>query len=108
MDALQLMDSAKTQLPPSQRKPHFVYILKNSGQVVYVGCTKDVTRRIMTHKKDKDFDRVSIRRFENKPLALCHERDLIMRLMPKYNKGINAVSSPIEEDIEWLKSEFGV
>lgn len=43
---------------------------------------------------------------ESKGIDVYRLRNVLRRM--DYNKGINAVSSPIEEDIEWLKSEFGV
>jgi len=36
-----------------------VYILIKDGKIIYVGCTSNLSKRVLSHRKDKDFDSVS-------------------------------------------------
>ena len=63
-----------------------VYLLFKEMNVVYVGCTNNLNRRIRKHLKDKDFDSfVEIDRFKTRSEALRSERMLI-KLFSKLNK----------------------
>lgn len=43
---------------------------------------------------------------ESRGVDIYKLRNVLRRM--DYNKGINAVSNPKEDDIDWLKSEFGL
>lgn len=68
-----------------------VYFLIKDNEVVYVGKSKDVHSRVMTHlvDKEKDFDSYSYILLEN-----AHDRDVtecfyIETLAPKYNNSFS-------------------
>lgn len=63
---------------------HFVYFLMNGDEVVYVGCTSNLKRRLLQHK-DKPFnDYVSVE-FDSKTEALRFESRKIRELAPICN-----------------------
>ena len=72
------------RLPPGQRIPHYVYLLKWFNEVVYVGCTSNLYSRMLGHRK-KEHNNVEVFKFENKPAALVFERNMLVKYFPKYN-----------------------
>ena len=70
-------------------KLDIVYMLKNKGEVVYIGKSKSVTKRINTHCADKDFDESFICLCKNELEVDRLENHLIKKLEPKYNKALN-------------------
>lgn len=72
------------------RYPHTVYLLSDaSGDLLYVGCTMDVHRRIRQHRRTKAWgDSIaSVRTVElpNLFLALAVEARAIISLRPRHN-----------------------
>lgn len=68
----------------------FVYQFTSaSGEVIYVGCTKNFDHRIRTHRSTKawwpDVANIQLRYFNGKAEALSAERDLLARLAPIHN-----------------------
>lgn len=68
----------------TRRVKHFVYILKWGNEIVYVGCTKNLSRRLDGHR-DKIFDCVGVLAFPDKASAMSAERRLLVIYMPRYN-----------------------
>lgn len=66
-----------------------VYILKQGGDVVYVGKSSDVCVRLNTHAKDKDFNEVYIIEAKDTTTQDFCENSLILKYRPKYNKNVN-------------------
>jgi predicted GIY-YIG superfamily endonuclease len=64
--------------------PHFVYILKQDDQIVYVGCTKNLHQRMRCHK-NKIHNNVEVVKYKTKYIAMYYERQLIVKHFPKYN-----------------------
>ena len=71
---------------------YYIYALRNKkDEVVYVGRTNNVKRRISEHKRNKDFDYHQV-------LEECFDLEkakkiedfFIMRFDPKYNKSLNS------------------
>ena len=70
----------------SLRKP-CVYRLWKDNEVVYVGQTKSLIKRIAQHLDSKDFDRFEIYAvMTNEAIRLNIERRLIQETKPIYNK----------------------
>jgi excinuclease UvrABC nuclease subunit len=69
---------------PNWKKRHWVYLLYDNDEVVYIGCTLDLKRRIDQHK-DKVFNSVAVKKHWNQVLAMSEERKLIILYNPKYN-----------------------
>lgn len=61
-----------------------IYLLKNKNEVVYVGQSVNIHRRVEQHK-DKDFDNYDFIECE-KALLNCTEEFYILKHNPKYNK----------------------
>lgn len=66
-----------------------VYKLLKDGVIVYVGSSKSIESRIVTHKKDKDFNEVVVCTKGTKEEMLNLENALIDKLKPEYNKSAN-------------------
>ena len=75
-----------------------VYVLLNNNKAIYVGQTIYIRDRLMSHRLNKDFDKVYIskinnfKEYENRDKLYKHykiidilERNLIRNLNPKYN-----------------------
>ena len=65
-----------------------VYSLWNDKEIVYVGKTNNINRRISQHEGSKEFDGFSYSVLENEFIADITERKLIFELQPIYNKTI--------------------
>lgn len=62
-----------------------LYFLARSGEVVYVGITRDTLRqRASAHRVDKSFDALFYRAV-HVALAEAEEREWIAKLRPQYN-----------------------
>ena len=65
--------------------PQGVYFLYNNRQLVYVGQTNDILRRISEHSKSKRFDDWRYVECDNETTREALECLLIYMLKPKYN-----------------------
>lgn len=69
-----------------------VYVLFCDKKIVYIGSSWDYKSRIQNHKKDKVFDSYLIIKVGDGQLAQYLEYDMILALLPKYNKQFNSYS----------------
>ena len=65
---------------------HFVYILKKNEDVIYVGRTKRIYDRLVTHKSKKDFDKVDLIEYLEQGQSMDAEYYLIKYYKPAFNK----------------------
>lgn len=73
-----LKHSDKLKDPKMKVKMYSVYILYKNGKAVYIGCSKNVKRRLYKHRENKDFDgHIILKRYKTKDLALNAENSLI-------------------------------
>lgn len=63
-----------------------VYSLWNDGEIVYIGKTNNINRRLSQHEGFKEFDSFSYFVVDNDFIADITERKLIYELRPIYNK----------------------
>lgn len=67
--------------------PHSVYVLIKDKKAVYVGCSKNVSTRVRTHRKSKDFDsHVVLKIYKTKKEALTAE-NAIIRFLTLFGEG---------------------
>jgi hypothetical protein len=75
-----------------------VYDALVDGEVVYVGCTRDLKRRLQFHKAKGTLPRAALLRvhssFQSRDYALLAERDRIAALSPPLNRHHNPRYSP--------------
>jgi hypothetical protein len=64
---------------------YFVYILKKNEEVIYVGRTKRIYDRLVSHKSKKDFDKVALIEFIDEG----HSRDCEYYLIKYYKPSLN-------------------
>jgi len=84
-------------------KYNYVYQLIKNGVVVYVGKTDDVVNRIISHRKDKDFDEVKYYICRDKHEQNLVENTCIFKLTPTLNKGLNLKYVDKNLDIDVFK-----
>ena len=67
-----------------------IYVLYFNGGIFYIGISKKIGQRIMTHLEYHNdlIYRIKIKRFKNWQLAELMEKKLINRIRPKNNKQI--------------------
>lgn len=65
-----------------------VYALYHNEKVVYIGKSKNIKNRIVSHKKDKIFDFVKSIIFKDENLVNLYEPYLIQKYQPKYNNDL--------------------
>ncbi len=64
-----------------------LYFLYDSyDDLVYIGASSDIMKRIMQHEKKKDFEYYAYLEVDGKSDYMMIERLLIDRFKPKYNK----------------------
>lgn len=63
-----------------------VYALWHEYEIVYIGKTNNINRRLSQHQKDKRFDSYSFINMDNDFIAELIESKLILELKPFYNK----------------------
>jgi hypothetical protein len=78
-------DIIKLAKPLPKLKHHIVYFLLQDDRIVYIGYSTCFTTRIMSHMKDKVFNRYHIVHYENAIDGLNAEKEYIKKLDPKYN-----------------------
>ncbi len=66
-----------------------VYQLILEGEVVYIGKTSDIHKRLITHSKNKTFDKVLITKCDNEYNQSVLEHTLIELIRPPLNKCLN-------------------
>jgi len=87
-----------------------VYLLYNNGDIIYVGKTNNLDRRIYQHnvgnwfELPKDFDMVLSYIIQDKKRRTEIERELIKSFKPKYN-GMRA--EPMLPSDEEVRIDFG-
>lgn len=65
---------------------YFVYILKKNQEVIYVGRTKRIYDRLVSHKSKKDFDKIALIEFIDQGQSRDCEYYLIKYYKPSLNK----------------------
>lgn len=96
-------------------KQFFVYALKRSGTIVYIGSTSNMQARVRTHSATKNFDEVQeLSAHAHVADARAIEQDLIREHNPEYNQvryksehgasprrapGIRLLNVPIHESL---------
>lgn len=70
-------------------KYFIVYQLLREDELMYVGKTIDIHKRLSSHLKDKDFNKVLLTRCETEKEQDTLEQTLIERFRPKLNKALN-------------------
>jgi hypothetical protein len=71
-----------------------IYFLIKDNEIVYVGQSIHIPRRLKTHKRDqKSFDKVFFVECKRKELD-CLERKYIRKFVPKLNKRLVSVPPP--------------
>jgi predicted GIY-YIG superfamily endonuclease len=70
--------------------PHYVYrCYDQAGKLLYVGCTRDVEKRMQTHRYNSpwhgEMSRTTAQMFTDQPSALVAEREAIEREHPQFN-----------------------
>jgi excinuclease UvrABC nuclease subunit len=63
----------------------FCYLLFEKENVVYVGNSKNIYKRLKEHKYKKEFNSVQLFECKNEFVSKKIERQLIYELTPKYN-----------------------
>lgn len=63
----------------------FCYLLFNGSECIYCGISKGVRNRLLSHKKNKDFDYIVLFEFNNSLYWRQSEKVIIKSLMPTYN-----------------------
>jgi len=71
-----------------------IYFLFNSNELIYVGISTNIQKRIMTHRSDKDFNKATFISGDIKSFTK-NESDYIYHFLPKYNKIISDTSEYI-------------
>ena len=69
-----------------------LYILIKNKEIIYIGVSDCLSRRIMTHKKDKDFDVICI--LQDETMFYSKEKletILINIFLPKHNKKVPSI-----------------
>lgn len=70
-------------------KPHAVYrLLDHSGDVIYVGCSQHLKKRLREHRRKTWGDEIAaftVEEIASRSAALEHERMTIAALQPKHN-----------------------
>jgi predicted GIY-YIG superfamily endonuclease len=85
---------AKPLIAKVRPKPNVVYLLKHENEIVYVGKTSDIAKRLEAHYRDKEWDEVSVYELVDTKSQSVLENTLISKYRPKYNKILN-----IQEDL---------
>jgi len=70
----------------------YIYKLISNDNIVYIGQTSQLKKRIQNHIKYKEFDRIEVE-LTTKDLASNREAELIIKHKPMYNKSLPANSS---------------
>ena len=92
MSAMQNIDletliKSAVKIPEQLCSASVIYFLLDSGEVIYVGQTRQLFVRLAAHMMDKTFD--SYAAFPVAPEAANDmEAEMIVRFMPPLNKGI--------------------
>ena len=68
-----------------------VYFLFDKDELVYVGCSNDIFKRIIQHEGKKVFDSYSYIELSNEEEIMLCEGVLIDKYIPKYNKDGKAI-----------------
>ena len=74
-------------------QPHDVYWLYDAeGRVLYIGCTRQLTRRLTEHSKHQEWwpriARIEVEGYADKPAAIKAERHAIYTERPIFNKQV--------------------
>jgi predicted GIY-YIG superfamily endonuclease len=81
------VDDLRNELPELESYPTkgVVYFLICGGEVVYIGSTVDLAKRVSNHRRDMQFDSVLYLGCESTADALNCERFWIKKAKPKHN-----------------------
>lgn len=63
-----------------------IYFLYDTHELVYIGLSADIVKRVIQHEKTKVFTDYSFIEIEDIREAMLIERTLIDKFKPKYNK----------------------
>jgi len=86
-----------------------IYLLYDNGNIVYVGKTNNLDRRLYQHSAGdwnhapKNFDMILVYRIQDKKRRTEIERKLIKRFKPKYNMEKIEHIFPSDEEV---RNEF--
>lgn len=67
----------------------FNYILISNNNIIYIGCSSNLYKRLYQHKRNKSFDKILLIEFENKKDAFNNENCLIKKYLPILNYNQN-------------------
>lgn len=81
---IELLEQDK--IPVELLDGNYVYALWKDDEIVYIGKTNHLQRRVKTHQSNKDFDEYSYFECENYLEMDSLESALILELKPRYNK----------------------
>lgn len=70
----------------------FNYILISNNNIIYIGCSSNLYKRLYQHKRNKSFDKILLIEFENKKDAFNNEKCLIKKYSPILNYNQNQTS----------------
>ena len=65
-----------------------VYVLYKKSDIIYIGKSKNIKKRIDQHKADKDFDKVKSIIFKNESYIDIYEPYLINKYKPILNRDL--------------------
>lgn len=78
--------SCRSKSKRAKKDGNFVYMLKLKGEIIYIGKTIDLHRRLLTHMQEKIFDEVYALEFENRSNMDLAEMYFIHKYNPIFNK----------------------
>jgi hypothetical protein len=86
---------------------YYVYCLKNSGEVVYIGSTTKIIDRIKKHKRDKQFDEVLYAEMPDEKTMLEVEGYGISKKDPLLNRSRPRFSiKEIPDFVQWKRANL--
>lgn len=86
---------------------YFVYCLYQKDEIIYIGSSTKLLNRLITHKKDKDFDKVVYCELNDRQTMLDFEIYYIDKVKPRLNRilPLPTMTEPLK-DIKWIKANL--
>ena len=81
-----------------KEKKHCVYALIKNGNCVYIGCTSNINKRIVSHKETKDFDSHTIIKSYNSKKDALNAENAIIRFIGHFKQPGNT-NKPFTLDV---------
>jgi hypothetical protein len=88
LEEIRLRASGKISLSQSE---YVIYFLFNNEELIYIGQTRNLLKRISVHKRTKVFDKISIVETDYKDV-MCLEQGYIKKYKPIYNTTFEMMS----------------